>query len=105
VPGLADCMRQRRVPRPSPNSGLPLCLASSVIRHFGVDLMTRACGPTAPLLTSLAGNFCSRLLFSGYRCASVFRRRTYMEAIMNGLIYLVGLIVVVLFILSFLGLR
>jgi hypothetical protein len=27
------------------------------------------------------------------------------EAIMNGLIYLIGLIVVVLFILSFLGLR
>jgi hypothetical protein len=32
-------------------------------------------------------------------------RRTDMEATMNGLIYLVGLIVVVLFILSFLGLR
>jgi hypothetical protein len=42
----------------------------------------------------------------GHGCASDVRvRRADMEATMNQLIYLVGLIVVVLFILSFFGLR
>ena len=40
-----------------------------------------------------------------YYSGSIAIGATRMEATMNGLIYLVGLVVVIMFILSFLGLR
>jgi hypothetical protein len=61
--------------------------------------------PTHPTLTSPAGNFCSFDRFLRPTSRRFTIRRTNTEATMNGLIYLVGLVVVVLFILSFLGLR
>jgi hypothetical protein len=57
-------------------------------------------GPTC----RLQGTFDQQCPFGGYR-APFPARRADMEATMNSLIYLVGLIVVVLFILSFFGLR
>jgi hypothetical protein len=54
---------------------------------------------------SPARNFGSDHPFKGYRRAPQFRADACKEATMHSLIYLVGLIVVVLFILSFLGLR
>ena len=54
--------------------------------------------------TGLARNFTSQRRFKGYRRVR-FRGGAHMEETMHSLIYLVGLIVVVLLILSFLGLR
>ena len=56
------------------------------------------------LLTSLGRNFCSGPPFKCYRRGG-FSVRARMEATMHSVIYVIGLIVVVLLILSFLGLR
>jgi hypothetical protein len=71
-----------------------------------VHRLTRACSRKDPtVLRSPLGNFCSLVSFWGYRCAPPSGPARGYGGNMHGLIYLVGLIVVVLFILSFLGLR
>jgi hypothetical protein len=76
-------------------------------RAFRVYLLKRACshkGPT-PSYDRLWGTFVP-LPRSAATVAPLFQSGARIpEATMHGLIYLVGLIVVVLFILSFLGLR
>jgi predicted membrane channel-forming protein YqfA (hemolysin III family) len=54
-----------------------------------------------PQLASVGARDCEQSLYSGVAKMPLKPR----EEIVNGLIYLIGLIVVILFILSFLGLR
>jgi hypothetical protein len=73
-------------------------------QHVPHRLATSATIPHRPKI-AFWGTFCSLVSFWGYRRAPLPGRRADTEATMHGLIYLVGLIVVVLFILSLLGLR
>jgi hypothetical protein len=88
---------------------LPHRLATSIIQHFGVPLLTTADRHAAARIPHRTNIACGELLFRSPVWGLPSRRlpdpRADMEATMNQIIYLVGLIVVVLFILSFFGLR
>jgi hypothetical protein len=86
--GNAECRYHRANAQDVPHR-----LAISIIPHSGQSL-----------LTSLGRNFCSGPPFKGYRRGG-FSVRARMEATMHSVIYVICLIVVVLLLLSFLGLR
>jgi hypothetical protein len=85
----------------------PTAAARRILITESPSLLARVSQGSRPILeikTLLAvGNFSSRFMF--YRVRKYYSLSPRGRRRMNGLIYLIGLIVVIMFILSFLGLR
>ena len=77
--------------------------ACPLTAEAGASLDRRSCDPQQPVQSLIRSKLSLRLEL--FALPALVGRKLCLEDIMNGLIYLVGLVVVILAVLSFFGLR